>query len=242
MSLYENGGLSAADVAAVTGNNGGGFGWGGDGSFWIIILFLFAFMGNGWGWGSGNGSSASADVQRGFDQQSVMNGINGLTTAVSNGFANAEVSRCNAQANVLQAMNNLSSGLADIKYSVATEACSDRQAVNDGIRDLMAANTANTQNLMNVVHTSVQGVMDKICALELEGKNQTIQNLQTQLNMSVLRESQNAQTAQILANNAAQTAALEQYLNPTPIPAYTVANPNCCPPAYSDCACRTCGG
>lgn len=43
-----NGGLTAADVAAVTGNNNGFGGWG-DGSFWIIVLFLFALMGNGWG-------------------------------------------------------------------------------------------------------------------------------------------------------------------------------------------------
>lgn len=40
MALTDNGnGLSAADVAAVVGNNGGAFGNGfwGDGSFWIII-------------------------------------------------------------------------------------------------------------------------------------------------------------------------------------------------------------
>ena len=35
-------GLTAADVAAVTGGNSG-FGLGGDGAWWIIILFLFAF-------------------------------------------------------------------------------------------------------------------------------------------------------------------------------------------------------
>ena len=49
-----------------------------------------------------------------------------------------------------------------------------------------------------------------------------IQALENQLNMAQLRESQTAQTAQILANNAAQTQALEQYLNPAPIPAYMV--------------------
>ena len=41
MALTDNGnGLSAADVAAVVGNNGGAFGNGfwGDGSFWIIIM------------------------------------------------------------------------------------------------------------------------------------------------------------------------------------------------------------
>jgi hypothetical protein len=39
---------------------------------------------------------------------------------------------------------------------------------------------------------------------------------------------QNAQTGQILADNAAQTATLRQALNPTPVPAYVVQNPNGC--------------
>ena len=106
MSLTTENGLSAADVAAVVGGNGyshGGFGWG-DGSFWIIVLFLFALMGNGWGNGFGGGNqmpyimnNTSNDVQRGFDQQAVMSGITGLTSAVANGFSNAEISRCNSQ-------------------------------------------------------------------------------------------------------------------------------------------------
>lgn len=101
-------GLSAADVAAVTGN-GGGFGGWGDGSFWIIVLFLFALMGNGFGNGWNNGGGAmpyvvNNDVQRGFDQSAIMGGITGLTTTVTNGFANAEISRCNGQTNILQTL------------------------------------------------------------------------------------------------------------------------------------------
>ena len=230
MSLTDNGGLTAADVAAVMGNNGSnGFGWG-DGSFWIIILFLFAFMGNGWGNGYGNGGGApyvANDVQRGFDQSAVMNGLNGLTSAVSTGFANAEVSRCNAQTNTLQALNNIGmslqncccenrAGLADLKYTVATEACADRTAVSNALRDVIASNTANTQ-----------AILDKMCQQEIEALKTQNANLQTQLNMANLSASQTAQTARILSDNAAQTAALEQYLNPAPIPAYVVQNPNC---------------
>lgn len=102
-------GLSAADVAAVTGNNGGFGNWG-DGSFWIIVLFLFALMGNWGGNGfGGNGGGAmpyviNNDVQRGFDQSAIMNGITGLGTTTTNGFANAEISRCNAQTNLLQTL------------------------------------------------------------------------------------------------------------------------------------------
>ena len=54
--------------------------------------------------------------------------------------------------------------------------------------------------------------------------------------MANLAASQTAQTARILSDNAAQTLALEQYLNPTPVPAYPVANPNCCQ-QNNNCGC-----
>lgn len=267
MSFTEgNGGLSAADVAAVTGGYGNNGFFGGDGAWWLIILLLFANngWGNGFGFGGGGmmpwmmGNTTQNDVQRGFDQSAIMGGLNGLTAAVSNGFANAEISRCNAQANVLQtlnanqaaalqSMNSLSmglqncccenrAGLADLKYTVATEACSDRQAVNDGIRDIMAANTANTQALVNSTNAGFTAIMDKICQLELDGKNQQISELQAALNEANRRASQNDQTAQILASQAAQTAALEQYLRPVASPAYIVPNPNCCTQNFG-CGC-----
>lgn len=213
MGLTDYGtGLSAADVAAVT-NSGNGFGFNGDGAWWLLILFLFMMNGNSFG----RGGYGDSGIQRGFDQQAVVGGINDLTSAVSTGFANAEVSRCNGNLNTLQALNGISSGIADIKYTVATENCADRTALTDALRDVIASQTANTQ-----------AILDKMCQQEIEAKNETIANLRTQLNMQSLAASQNAQTAQILANNAAQTQALEQYLNPTPIPAYVVQNPNCC--------------
>ena len=238
-----NGDLSAADVAAVMGNNGNGNGWNGDGSFWIVILFLFALMGgygNGWGGNNGgmmpwmfSGMNTNNDVQRGFDQSAIMGGITGITSAISNGFANAEVSRCNGMTNILQAMNNnqnattqgmntLAMGLqncccenraatADLKYTVATEACADRNAISSALRDVLVSNTANTQ-----------AILDKMCQQEIETLKQQNLALQNQLNMANLAASQTAQTAQILANNEAQTAALRQALDPSPIPAYVV--------------------
>ena len=55
--------------------------------------------------------------------------------------------------------------------------------------------------------------------------------------MANLAASQGAQTAAILANNEAQTTALEQYLAPVPRPAYVVPNPNCCTQNYGTCGC-----
>lgn len=236
MSLSENGNGLVMPVGPMYGNgSSNGFGWN-DGSFWIIILFLFAFMGNGWGnWG---GNSGANDVQRGFDQQAVMSGLNGINAAVANGFAGAEISRCNAQANVLQTLNDMAMNMqscccenraqaADLKYTIATEACADRQAVTDALRDVIASNTANTQ-----------AILDKMCQQEIDALKTQNANLQTQINLANLTASQTDQTAKILADNATQTATLKQSLNPTPVPAYVVQNPNCCGTnIYGGCGC-----
>lgn len=241
-----NNGYSLADIAAATGNNNDGFGgFNGDGA-WIFLLFILILMGgwgNGYGYGPNGGggtvNAINADVQRGFDQSAIISGINGISTAINSGFAGAEISRCNAQANVLQTLNNnqanLSTqlntiamnqqncccenraGLADLKYTVATEACADRSAVSDALRDVIASNTANTQAILN-----------KLCQQEIDSLKAQKQQLEMQSYLANLAASQNAQTGQILTDNAAQTAALLRALNPAPIPAYVVPNPVGC--------------
>lgn len=246
MSYSENGGTPFTMPVAPYGGYGNGSGFFGDGAWWLIILLLFANngWGNGFGFGGGMmpymmGNQQGSDVQRGFDHSAVMGGLNSINNALSEGFANAEISRCNAQTTVLQTLNALSAGLqgcccdqkagiADLKYTVATENCADRTALNDGLRDLMAAGNANAQNIVKATTDGIQKVMDKICQLELDGKNAQIAELQAQLNEANRRASQENQTAQILASQAAQTAAIEQYLAPTPRPAWIVQNPNCC--------------
>lgn len=267
MSLTDGSGLSAADVAAVTGN-GNGFGnWGGDGAWWLLVLFLFAFNGN-WGnngWGNnGNGSGATyvvSDVQRGFDQSAVMGGLSGIQSAVTNGFVDTAASLCNGFAGVNNAISNgfaqaeiannarqmanmqqvygLQSQFADcccenrlasadLKYTIATENCADRTALSDGVRDILA-----NQN------NGIQRILDQMCNDKIDAKNERIADLERQLTMANLAASQSAQTAQILANNDAQTNALEQYLAPVPRPAYIVQNPNgCgCNAVNSSCGC-----
>lgn len=81
--------------------------------------------------------------------------------------------------------------------------------------------------------------MDKLCQLEMDGIKQNYENrisgmqneidsLRAAINNANGAASQNAQTAAIIANNEAQTVALERYLAPTPMPAFLVNNPNCC--------------
>lgn len=271
MSYSENGGTQFTMPVAPYGGGYGndGFGFGGNGAWWLIILLLFANngWGNGFGFGGGFGggmmpwmlnNTTNNDVQRGFDQSAIMGSLNGIAGAINNGFANAEISRCNSQANVLQtlnanqaatlqSMNTLSmglqncccenrAGLADLKYTVATENCADRTALSEGLTSMMMANNTNTQNLMNTVNSGIQTVMDKICALELAGKDQQIAALTAQLNEANRRASQNDQTAQILAGQRALANEVEQYVMPTPRPAWIVQNPSCCN-QNSGCGC-----
>lgn len=250
MSLTDGSGLSAADVAAVTGNNGGFGSWGGDGAWWLIILFLFIFNGNWGNWGGGYGGGVGSEVQRGFDQSAVMGGLAGINSSVTNGFVDTAAALCNGFAGVNAAISNgfaqaeiannarqiadmqtnfgLQSQLAqcccdnrlasaDLKYTIATENCADRTALSDALRDVLESQNA-----------GVQRILDTMCQDKIDAKNEKIADLERQLTMANLAASQGMQTAAIIANNEAQTSALEQYLAPVPRPAYIVQNPNGC--------------
>lgn len=236
--------MTPADVAAVTNNNGNM--WGGDGAWWLIVLFLFAMNGNNGWFGNGNGGGNSmpyimanntdADVQRGFNQASVMsalgdisvgqvNGFSGVQQAMCSGFSQAEIA-ANArqmadmnqnfasQTAIMQQLNNMAmtqqncccenrAAVADLKYTIATEACNDRAAVSDG----------------------VQLILDKMNQQELDAERRENQNLRQQINMMNLAASQTQQTAQFVADNTAQTQYIVNRVAPYPIPSYTVPNP-----------------
>ena len=238
--------------------SGSGFGsaFGNDG-WWIILLFIL-LGNNGWGNGFGGGfgnvggeiypwMNQSNQISNGFRDQllndnitSIRDGVTGLATQLCNGFSQAEIAANNRQMADMQQNFALQSSLqqcccdnraatADLKYTVATENCADRAALSDGVRDIIASQTASTQR-----------ILDQLCQDKIDAKNDTIAQLRSQINELSRTASQNAQTATILANNEAQTAMLEQYLAPIPRPAYIVQNPNCC--SSGTCSCNTgCG-
>jgi len=216
---------------APTGNFGGGFG-NGDNGWWIILLFiLLGGFGNNWGNGGGGGN-----VQRGFDQAELTTGIGNIQSSICNGFAQAEANANARQIADIQSANAMQAQLAscccenrlasaDLKSTILSENCSDRQVITDALRDVLVNQNNNTQK-----------ILDTMCQDKIDAKNEKIADLERQLTMANLTASQGAQTAQILADNARQTTALEQYLNPTPVPAYVVANPNCCQQNFG-CGC-----
>lgn len=184
--------------------------------------------------------------------QAVTGGNAALTQAVTSGQYATAQAITGAKDAVVGGMNGLAMGLqqsncdnkagiADLKYTVATEACADRNAVSNGIRDVITAGTANTQNILNglneVIRSQQQGtqsIVDKLCALELDAVKRENADLRTRLNMADLAASQSAQTAQILQGQNAQTQAVIQSCCPKPVPAYMVPNPCGCG-GYSGC-------
>lgn len=127
-----------------------------------------------------------------------------------------------------QGFNDNRAGQADLKYTIATENCADRQAISDGIRDLMAQNTANTNAIVQSQNSGFQSVLDKLCQLELDNVKRENDQLRTQLNMANLAASQTAQTAQILQGQNAQAQYIMESCCPKAKPAYVVPNPCGC--------------
>lgn len=247
--------IQLSDIAALLGNrNDNGLG-GSDGALWlIIILVLFGGWGNRGGYGNQGGYGAGGIggnelypwlnqtevVNTGFRDQMLSNGITGIQQSVTNGFAGVQQSLCNGfnqtQVSMLQGFNGLQAqqaqcccdnqlAMANQTAALLAEHCSDRAALNDGVRDIIASQTAGTQR-----------IIDKMCDQELQAERRENDNLRQQINMMNLAASQTQQTAAILADNFAQTNALEQYLAPVPRPAYIVQNPNCCQQSFG-CGC-----
>lgn len=222
MSLIDSNGLSAADLAAVVGNNGNGLTGNGDGwLFLLFILLLWGNNGNGWGNQTNGGQGAYPAVQQGFDQAAVINGINDVQTAVTTG-----------QFNMTQAFQNCCCenrlGIANLGAQIAADGCSTRQAFGDAIRDMIMANYQNSQAQIAAMNQGIASIDNKLCQLEMDGKNDRIAELQRQLEEANDTARYNGLIAAFQSSQDRQTTALEQYLNPTPVPAYPVQNPNCC--------------
>lgn len=157
-------------------------------------------------------------------QQSLCNGFAGTAAAVT-GAQNAITQQMNAnemaslnrsfaeQTANMQGFNGINSGVADLRYTVATEACADRAAVGDALQAVTMQGVNNTNALMNVINGGIQSIKDQICQDKIDAKNETIAQLRQELMYSRGQASQVEQTAQLLANNNAQTALFQQGMN-----------------------------
>lgn len=235
-------GLTASDVALLSGRNGNNDGFGDNGSWWVIIFLIFAFMGWGRGnngFGGGNGSGATdnyvlasdfATIQRqlsdGFNdltaqsryiQNGICDGFYAMNTSLLNGFAGTNNAIMTNGYETRNAINSVSSQLA--------ECCCKTQSAIQGVNYNLATNTCNLQNTMNMntrdivdtVNANYRALHDEIVANRIEDKNAQITAQQNEINALRLSASQSAQNAYLLSE-----------LKPCPSPSYIVPNPNCC--------------
>lgn len=243
---------------ANTSGSGNGFGWGGDGAWWIIILFLFVFCGwggNGWGNNGGNGggvvdgyvlTSDFANVERkidsvnqglcdGFYQQAQL--VNGTNMAMTNGFAQAELSRSNQQAALMQQLTamqmqnqecccNTQRSIEGVRYDMAAQACDTRNTVQNATRDIIDA-----------MNSGFRGIDQRLTAQEIAAKDAKIAEQNQRLFAADLAASQSAQTLDMRNYVSAQFA----YYNPRPVPSFSVPAPY----QYTGCGnqynCNGCG-
>ena len=163
----------------------------------------------------------------------IVGAVNGAQNAITaqmyaNQIADMQQS-FSAQTAMMQGFNGVQTGLADAKYVEATEACATRNASAQNTRDIIDSQTRGTQ-----------AILDKLCALELDGvKGQLAQaqrenlDLQNQLNMATMQASQTAQTAQILAGQTAEIDGVYNRLKNCPVPSM---------PVYGNTPIFTCNG
>lgn len=247
-----NSGLSASDVAVLTGNAGNsrgcndGFGYGSDWLIWLIVVA--AIFGNGWGFGGfgGNGGSngsgfqgwaTRSDINEGFALNNLQSGItaiqNGicdstyaLTNAINSGFSGAELSRANQQAALMAQLNNMA-------YNQQDCCCQTQRAIERGFADVnynMATQACDTKNTIQTAtrdilennNSNTRAILDYLTNTEMERLRSENQSLKFQA-------SQSEQNAFITANQTAQTAELIRRLGADcPTPSYIVPNPHCC--------------
>ena len=240
MSLT-TGEMSAADLAAVVGNNNDGFG--GNGNWWVILLFLVLFNGgwnNGFGGNGGNGggngfvpyylaNNTDNNVDNGFATAALSSQLSGIQNSISNGFATAEVASCNraltdlersfaAQTAITGGLSNLSSQLAQCCCDNRLATCQTQNVIATESAATRFADAQNTRDILENCNRNNQAILDKLCQLELDAKNDKINDLERQLTMANLAASQTAQNAFIAQGFSNEVDALYNRLNSCPVP------------------------
>jgi hypothetical protein len=230
-----DGNYTLSDIAAVTDgnrNNNGMFG--GDWSAWIILFLLFGMFGGGWGNGFGGGFGGGgsgfqgyatrADINEGF----ALNGLQTGITAIQQGICDSTYALNNS---ITGGFNGISRQLADcccttqraidgVNYNMAKGFCDLGNVVNNGTRDILENNNANTRAILDFL------TQDKIATLTAENQNLKLSASQANQN-AVLMAAMDANKAEILRRTGAEC----------PTPAYVVQPPTPVHFPYNNCGC-----
>ena len=212
-------------------NKGGGEGYGWGGGMWFAwILILFVLMG---GWGNGFGgrnAQAGFDVASQFDYQDIKNGIRGIQQGLCDGFYAQNTT-------MLQGFNgmqrDLCQGFAAVNAGINENRFAQQQCCCETNRNIEAVRYENAQNTCAITTNATgntQRILDKLCQMEANAKDQRIADLTASL------QAANGQISQL-----SQTANIINAVRPFPIPAYQVQSPYVGNGYAYGCGCGGCG-
>lgn len=184
--------------------------FGGSGSWVFFLFFLLAWGGNGFGFnnrGVGEAVATSADVQRGFDNQAVINKLNGIENGLCDGF---------------YAVNT---GMLNGFHGVDNALCAGFNAVNQNINqarfDAQNCCCETNRNIDALRYESAKNTCDIVTAIKEDGA--ATRALMTQNTIQELRDQ--LQAAQLQLGNISQTQTLVNELRPCARPAYITCSP-----------------
>lgn len=208
MGMESGSGLSVADALALQDRNNDGM-FGGNGMWVFFLFFLLAWGNGGWGgWGNrGEQVATNAEVQRGFDNQSVMNKLNGLENGLCDGFYAMNTGMLNGFHGVDSA---LCSGFNSVIQNINQARFDSQQCCCETNRNIDAVRYENAKNTCDIVN-AIKADGDATRALMTQN---TIQELRDQL-----------QAAQLQLGNISQTQTLVDQLRPCARPAYITCSP-----------------
>lgn len=250
--MFNTGNCPSVPIVANLDGNNNGNNWN-DGSwlwFLIVVFAIFGGWGNGFGGFGGTNGGVGSEIQRGFDNQAVISKLDGISNGLCDGFYamnNSMLTGFNGiNTNIMQTGYGIQQAVnADtvanmqntnaLQSQLANCCCETREAIQ-GVNYNMATNTCALQNTMNnntrdIIDSQQAGfrsILDYLC-------QDKIATLTAENNDLRRAASQDRQNALLTSTMAAQTNQIINAVNPAPIPAYTVPNPN----AYYGCGCNT---
>lgn len=223
---------------ALMGNGWGGFGGFGNGGASNMVDFPWLLNGQ---------SGINANTNAGFQNAMLNDGITSIrdnladiSTQLCGGFAGVTASvtnaqnalaqqmyadqiaalerSYNAQTAVSQGMNNIQSQLAQCCCDNRLATCQTQNIVQNEGNATRFADANNTRDIIDAQTRGTQAILDKLCALEIDAKNDTIAQLRQELTFAKNQASQIEQTATLRQGQEAEVDALYNRLSSCPVP------------------------
>ena len=223
---------------ALMGNGWGGFGGYGNGGASNMVDFPWLLNGQ---------SGINANTNAGFQNAMLNDGITSIrdnladiSTQLCGGFAGVTASvtnaqnalaqqmyadqiaalerSYNAQTAVSQGMNNIQSQLAQCCCDNRLATCQTQNIVQNEGNATRFADANNTRDIIDAQTRGTQAILDKLCALEIDAKNDTIAQLRQELTFAKNQASQIEQTATLRQGQEAEVDALYNRLSSCPVP------------------------